>query len=136
MSTSTRLPREAKRRKLEQIGRSTIPKEQEEGDRAEVSVEPWRLKAMEAQDYRNESIDEIVPPLQDIKSKYQNCLQIPTFFLDKEEKTITAWTPDRIVRSIANGDIESRTVANAFLRTAGLASKLVSIQERSRAEDT
>lgn len=101
-----------------------------------TSFESWRVKAKEALDYRDESMDGIVPPLPDIKSIPEYCLHIPDIFLDKQEKAITTWNPEQIVRSIFNGDIDSRTVTNAFLRRAGIAAKLVRLQGPSKCKYT
>jgi hypothetical protein len=134
MSTSTRLPRKAKRQKREQVNEATIRREKELGNLPSTAFESWRVKAKEALDYRDKSMDEIVPPLPSIKSRPEYCLHIPNIFLDKEEKAITTWAPEWIVRSISNGDIDSCTVTNAYLRRAGIAAKLVSVLYKDHRE--
>lgn len=126
MANSTRFPRKAKKQKLDQHGEAGIRQEHEHIHKSTTSSESWRKKAKEAQEYRDESVDEVVLLPTDLKSSPQHYLQIPSLFLDDEERAISMWTPDQIVGSIARGEIDSYSIAKAFLRRAGIAAKLVS----------
>jgi hypothetical protein len=123
MSTTARPPRKAKRQKREHD--AAIGKDKQKPG---ASFEAWRTKAKEARDFRDESINEVVSPLAEMQLIPQSHPKVPISWLNKEE-IATAWTPEQIVRSIADGDIKSHTVANMYLRSAVVATRSVSFRK-------
>lgn len=86
----------------------------------------WREVAKAAQDFRDDSIKGVEPPVPEI-SLYlpRNLTSIPRELLAQDEVLITETSPEELVKSLASGKLNSTTVVNAFLRRAGLAQKLV-----------
>jgi hypothetical protein len=125
MSTTARPPRKAKRQKREHD--AAIGKDKQ---KPSASFEAWRTKAKEALNFRDESINEVVSPLTEMQLISQSHPKVPISWLNKEEIS-TAWTPEHIVRSIANGDIRSHTVADMYLRSAVVATRSVSFWKHS-----
>lgn len=128
MSTPTRPPRKSKRQKREQADATTVKSEGTLPDQPSDQFPVWKVKAKEALDYRNSSLEKIVPPLPeiDIESRSQ---YTPTSPLDDTtDKPLTKLTPEEIIHSIVKGDMDSSTITNALLRRAGIAAKLVSTQ--------
>jgi hypothetical protein len=136
MSTLERFPSKAKRQKRKRANEAATREEQEQEHQRSPSSEEWRLKAKEAQYYRDSSVNTIkFQPIPELQARSPNCLNTPKVLLDEGESIITAWSPDEIVRHLACGDVKSETVTSAFLRRAGIAAKLVRPQESSKEED-
>jgi hypothetical protein len=125
MSTTARPPRKAKRQKLEHD--AAIGKDEQ---KPSASFEAWRAKAKEARDFRDESINEVVSPLAEMQLIPRSHPKVPISWLNTEE-IATAWTPEHIVRSIADGDIKSHTIANMCLQSAVVATRRVSFRKHS-----
>jgi hypothetical protein len=136
MSTSERFLGKAKRQKRKRANEAATREEQEQEHQRSTSSEEWRIKAKEAQDYRDSSANTInLLPIPELQARSPNCLNIPNLLLDEEESIITAWSPDQVVRHLACGGVKSETVTSAFLRRAGIAAKLVRLHGSSREED-
>ncbi|KAL8907735.1 MAG: hypothetical protein Q9207_001218 [Kuettlingeria erythrocarpa] len=85
----------------------------------------WREVAKAAQDFRDDSIKRVEPPVPNISSNLpRNVANIPRDLLTQDELLITETSPEGLVESLASGKLNSTTVVNAFLRRAGLAQKL------------
>ncbi len=86
----------------------------------------WREVAKAAQDFRDDSIKPVEPPVPDVSSNLpRDVTNIPRDLLAQDEVLITETSPEELVESLASGKLNSITVVNAFLRRAGLAQKLV-----------
>lgn len=87
----------------------------------------WQEIAQAAQEQRDKSIAEVKPSLPDIQSEDLplNVTATPWKHLSSFEIEVTETSPEKLVRSLASGELTSTEVTNAFLRRAGIAQKLV-----------
>ncbi|KAI9733086.1 MAG: hypothetical protein M1834_003633 [Cirrosporium novae-zelandiae] len=85
----------------------------------------WQEVAQKAQKYREETFAQVKPPIPDVPSELPlNVTGIPKEVLTAEEIDITESLPEELLSRIHSGKLKSVDVANAFLRRAGVASKL------------
>lgn len=92
-----------------------------------MAIKPWQEVAKHAQKVRDQSIDQIRPPVPDVPIDLPlNVTQLPRELLSKDEIDITESLPEDLLASLATSKLTSVEVTNAFLRRAGLAQKLVS----------
>jgi amidase len=86
----------------------------------------WDDIAREAQEYRDGSIDRVRPSLpQNSSSVSKNVMDLPETVLDPFEIKITQVLPEDLVLLLANGEVTAKAVANAFIRRAAVAQRLV-----------
>lgn len=87
----------------------------------------WQETAKIAQDFRDNSIAEIQPPVPDVPTDLPlNVIALPRELLSEAEVSLTEKTTEELLQALATGTVSSTTVTLAFLRRAGLAQKLVS----------
>ncbi|KAI9815959.1 MAG: hypothetical protein M1827_001951 [Pycnora praestabilis] len=85
----------------------------------------WQEVAEKMQKHRAETIAKVRPPIPDVPSKLPlNVTGIPKELLSSREIELTETAPEELVASLASGKLTSTEITNAFLRRAGLASKL------------
>ncbi|KAL8663508.1 MAG: hypothetical protein Q9202_003818 [Teloschistes flavicans] len=85
----------------------------------------WQETAKIAQDLRDASISWIDPPIPDVPSVMpKNVKDLPKHLLTTEEVLITETSAEDLLAALASGKLTSISVANAFLRRAGLAQRL------------
>lgn len=97
----------------------------------------WQETAKIAQDLRDASISRVEPPIPDVPSVLpKNVKDIPKQLLTTEEVRITETLAEDLLPALASGKLTSVSVANAFLRRAGLAQKLVCLPEVQFSEDS
>ena len=85
----------------------------------------WQEVAKKAQEYRDESIRRVEPPIPEIADQLPlDRTDIPKYLLSTEENIITQTAPEDLVTSLASGKYTSLAVTTAFLRRAGLAQAL------------
>lgn len=88
----------------------------------------WEDVAKTAQDHRDASICRVDPSVSNVPSELpKDVTGIPKRLLSINEVVITQTSPEDLVTSLASGKLNSTQVANAFLRRAGVAQKLVII---------
>jgi amidase len=93
-----------------------------------MSKRHWQDIAKEAQDYRDASINRVVPAVPEVpKDLPLDRTEIPKYLLSTEEVLLTQTAPEDLVKSLASGKITSTAVIKAFLRRAGVAQALVSL---------
>ena len=93
-----------------------------------MSKRHWQDIAKEAQDYRDASINRVVPAVPEVpKDLPLDLTEIPKYLLSTEEVLLTQTAPEDLVKSLASGKITSTAVIKAFLRRAGVAQALVSL---------
>ena len=85
----------------------------------------WEAIAEEAQTYRDESIAKVSPPLPPDGDLPQRTIDIPRQVLASEDLEITELPAETLLHKLAYGELTATKVAEAFLRRAGLAQKLV-----------
>ena len=86
----------------------------------------WQDVARTAQEQRDASVARVKPAIPELPADLPRDVSgLPKELLSSEEVEITQTAPEDIVASIASGKLSSVTVTEAFLRRAGLASKLV-----------
>jgi len=131
MSNVARLPRQAKRQKTERPTQAVHQVEEEQGEALSREAERWREVAKEARQHRDSTIDDVEPPILGLETvpcgHYKRDIGIPNLLLNFNEESITEAKPEKLLEYLANGSFKSKTVTNAFLRRAGIASKLVSV---------
>lgn len=86
----------------------------------------WQEVAKDRQRYRDETIAAVKPTIPDITDIPLNTLSVVNQVLTADEVHITEATVEDLVDKLAKGELSSTEVANAFLRRAGLAQKVVS----------
>ena len=85
----------------------------------------WQQVAKIAQDYRDDSIRKVEPPIPQLPAELPlDRSEIPKYLLTTDEVVITQTSPEELVASLAAGKYTSTLVTNAFLRRAGLAQAL------------
>lgn len=90
---------------------------------------PWQDIAQEVQDYRDATIDEVQPAIPNPPTNLpSNVIHIPRELLSQEEIQITQTVPEDLLFKLACGELTATSVTIAFLRRAGLAQKLVSLE--------
>ncbi len=93
-----------------------------------MSKRHWQDIAKEAQDYRDASINRVVPAVPTVpKDLPLDRTEIPKYLLSTEEVLLTQTAPEDLVKSLASGKITSTAVIKAFLRRSGVAQALVSL---------
>lgn len=93
---------------------------------ATVPTSSWQDVARTAQEQRDASIARVEPAVPELPADLPlDVSGLPKRLLSSEEVKITQTTAEDLVALIASGKLSSVTVAKAFLRRAGLASKLV-----------
>lgn len=91
-----------------------------------AATRPWQEIAKLAQDHRDSSIAELSPAVPEVPSKLPlNVTGLPKQLLEPKEVEITESSTETLLASLANGELSSVEVVEAFLRRAGLAAKLV-----------
>ena len=86
----------------------------------------WKDVAATAQELRDASISRVNPPVPVVPHDLpRNVAAFPKQLLTPDEILITETKPEELISSLASGRLTSAVVANAFLRRAGLAQKLV-----------
>ena len=94
--------------------------------------EGWNEVAKTAQEYRDASIARVEPAVPEVQQYLpRDVTSIPKELLSKEEVEITQTLTEDLLVSLACGKLTSITVTKAFLRRAGLAQKLVSLDYRA-----
>ena len=89
----------------------------------------WQDIARNVREYRDASIARIEPPIPEVPNQIpQNVTHLPKELLSKEEFAIVSWSSDFLLSQLAKGRISSVEVTKAYLRSAGLAQKLVGRQ--------
>jgi len=87
---------------------------------------PWQNIAKEAQDYRDETIAQLTPPIPSIPPNLpKNVMNIPTTTLDPSIISITGLPPEELLASLTAGQLSATVVTDAFLRRAAVAQELV-----------
>ncbi|KAF7514108.1 hypothetical protein GJ744_004433 [Endocarpon pusillum] len=91
-----------------------------------MASKTWQEIARAAREHRDRSIAEVKPPLPEIRSEDLplNVTAIPWKHLSSFEIELTETSPEKLVKSLASGELTSTEVTNAFLRRAGIAQKL------------
>ncbi|KAF1982542.1 amidase [Aulographum hederae CBS 113979] len=85
----------------------------------------WQETAHLMQQYRDESIAALEPPVPTVPSELPlNVTALPSQLLSSSENTITTSSPEHLLASLASGTLLATTVTNAFLRRAALAQTL------------
>lgn len=93
---------------------------------------PWQDIAREVQDYRDASIDRIQPAIPMLPASLPPyILDIPSQVLSHQEIQITETAPEDLLSKLTSGEITATSVTTAFLRRAGLAQKLASLNFNS-----
>jgi amidase len=92
-----------------------------------MASKTWQEVAKEAQELRDKSIAEIEPPLPETRSEHLplNVTSIPWKHLTTFEIEVTETSPERLVESLASGQLGCAEVTSAFLRRAAIAQKVV-----------
>ncbi|KAH8725430.1 amidase signature domain-containing protein [Phaeosphaeriaceae sp. PMI808] len=86
---------------------------------------PWQDIAKKAQDYRDETIGQLAPPVPQVSTKLpNNVLEIPERMLDRKTLSITNLSPEQLIQSLATGQFSAVDVTSAFLQRAALAQGL------------
>lgn len=86
----------------------------------------WQEVAAAMQAHRDETVAAVKPPLPDIPGPIPTKVSdIPKTFLTALEVEITEAAPEKLITTLADGNLTAVEVVNAFLRRAGLAQKLV-----------
>ncbi|KAI9794120.1 MAG: hypothetical protein M1835_006801 [Candelina submexicana] len=86
----------------------------------------WQEIAQDMQKHRDETIAEVQPSIPDVPRELpRNVTLIPAELLSTREIELTETSPEKLVAALAEGDLTSVELTNAFLRRAGLAQKLV-----------
>ncbi|KAI9702417.1 MAG: hypothetical protein M1836_000896 [Candelina mexicana] len=86
----------------------------------------WQEIAHNMQKHRDETIAEVQPSIPDVPRELpRNVTLIPAELLSTREIELTETSPEKLVAALAEGDLASIELTNAFLRRAGLAQKLV-----------
>ena len=86
----------------------------------------WESIAREAQQYRDGSINQVLPPVPDVpRSFLGNATSLPASVLSEEEIQITELCSTELLSEIASGRITATLVTSAFLSRAAIAQKLV-----------
>lgn len=92
-----------------------------------MSKPQWQVVVDQVQSHRKSTIAKVQPPIPEIPAQLpRNVTAIPRKLLSSREIDITEQTAEKLVSSLATGDLSSREVTNAFLRRAGLAQSLAS----------
>lgn len=92
-----------------------------------MASKTWQEIGRAAREHRDKSIAEVKPPLPVIRSEDLplNVTSIPWKHLSSFEIELTETSTEKLVKSLASGELTSTEVTNAFLRRAGIAQKLV-----------
>lgn len=86
----------------------------------------WQSVAKRAQDYRDDSIRRVQPPIPaHPEPLLKRVIEIPEQFLSQEEISITQKKAEDLLSLLASGEFTCLQVTKAFLRRAGLAQQLV-----------
>jgi amidase len=86
----------------------------------------WQEIAQQAQAARDQTVAAVQPPVPDVPSDLSlNVIDIPRQLLTAREVEITDTAAEVLVTQLAAGAWTSVEVANAFLRRAGVAQRLV-----------
>lgn len=86
----------------------------------------WQEIAKGMQDYRAKTINEVKPEIPSLPHKLpKNVTKLPREFLSEKEIWITETEPTRLASVLCKGELTAVEVTKAFLRRAGLASRLV-----------
>ena len=90
-------------------------------------MEPsWKKTASKVQDHRDQSLQNIEPPLPDLPSPLpKNVVAVPQQLLSPRELEITQSLPEVLLSQLAAGKWSCEEVTRAFLRRAALSQKLV-----------
>jgi len=88
---------------------------------------PWQEVAVDRQAYRDTTISAVEPVLPSIADVQSNTISLAKQLLTAEEIRITESTVEELIPEITNSSLSAVSVANAFLRRAGLAQKAVSL---------
>lgn len=85
----------------------------------------WQDVATAIQKHRDTTIAAVSPQIPEVPTELPlNVTKLPSVLLSKDEISITEMAPEALLSSMAEGTLSATTVANAFLRRAGLAQKL------------
>jgi len=85
----------------------------------------WQEVAADRQTYRDATINAVMPLLPPVTDVPLNTIPIAKKILTTSELQITESTVEQLIPKLADGSLSAVEVANAFLRRAGLAQKLV-----------
>ena len=91
-----------------------------------VCYTPWQAIADKVQRHRESSLALVEPPVPEPAHPLsQNVTAMPEKLLSPQEIDITTKPMAGLLASLANGELSSTDVTNAYLRRAALAQKLV-----------
>ena len=90
-------------------------------------MEPsWEKTASKVQDHRDQSLQNIEPPLPALPSPIpKNVIEVPQQLLSPRELEITQSPPEHLLSHLTAGKWSCEEVTRSFLRRAALSQKLV-----------
>ena len=90
-------------------------------------MEPsWKKTVSKVQDHRDQSLQNIEPPLPDLPSPLpKNVIAVPQQLLSPREVEITQSPPEQLLSHLRTGEWSCEEVTRSFLRRAALSQKLV-----------
>lgn len=92
----------------------------------EIGVTKWQDIASEVQRHRDTTIAKVDPAIAEITGELPaRVISLPRKYLTPEEITITETPIEKLLASLATGELSSLAVTKAFLRRAAVAQKLV-----------
>jgi amidase len=90
-----------------------------------VPERPWQDIAQEAQDHRDDSIDQLSPSVPQVPTSLdKNVINVPEQLLDQRVLFITSMASEELLAALADGRISALDVTSAFLQRAALSQRL------------